>query len=84
MDANVLLKQAQHVYKVVKQKVLNVSPLEALVLECTCNEPWGPHGAALHELAAASRGCASGERDLKSSRWPRSHPAHLDGIHMGQ
>lgn len=56
MDALAMLKQAQDVYKQVKQKVLNVSPLEALVLECTCNEPWGPHGSSLHQLASASRG----------------------------
>jgi hypothetical protein len=59
MDALAMLKQAQDVYKQVKQKVLNVSPLEALVLECTCNEPWGPHGSSLHQLASASRGCVS-------------------------
>lgn len=42
-------------YKDLKHVALGVSPLEAKVLEQTSNEPWGPHGTVLGELASYTR-----------------------------
>jgi epsin len=41
-------------YKTVKHTVLQLSPMEVKVLDATSNDPWGPHGATLNELAEAS------------------------------
>ncbi|KAJ6809634.1 clathrin interactor EPSIN 3-like [Iris pallida] len=39
----------------VNKKVLKVPGIEQKVLDATSNEPWGPHGSAMAELAQASR-----------------------------
>lgn len=39
----------------VNLKVLKVPELEQKVLDATSDEPWGPHGSALSELAQATR-----------------------------
>ncbi|KAK9714212.1 hypothetical protein RND81_06G079600 [Saponaria officinalis] len=39
----------------VNKKVLKVPSIEQKVLDATSNEPWGPHGALLADIAQASR-----------------------------
>jgi epsin len=39
----------------VNLKVLKVPELEQKVLDATSDEPWGPHGSALSELAQATK-----------------------------
>ncbi|XP_022878835.1 clathrin interactor EPSIN 3-like isoform X2 [Olea europaea var. sylvestris] len=39
----------------VNKKVLKVPPIERKVLDATSNEPWGPHGSHLADIAQASR-----------------------------
>ncbi|GBG74780.1 hypothetical protein CBR_g19292 [Chara braunii] len=39
----------------VNKKVLNVPEIEQKVLEATSNEPWGPHGALMADIAQATR-----------------------------
>ncbi|CAI9762831.1 unnamed protein product [Fraxinus pennsylvanica] len=39
----------------VNKKVLKVPPVERKVLDATSNEPWGPHGSLLADIAQASR-----------------------------
>jgi epsin len=39
----------------VNKKVLKVPGVEQKVLDATSNEPWGPHGSLLADLAQASR-----------------------------
>ncbi|MBA0818087.1 hypothetical protein Gohar_021736 [Gossypium harknessii] len=39
----------------VNLKVLKVPEIEQKVLDATDNEPWGPHGAALAEIAQATK-----------------------------
>lgn len=39
----------------VNKKVLKVPSIEQKVLDATSNEPWGPHGTHLIDIAQASR-----------------------------
>ncbi|KAL2530098.1 Clathrin interactor EPSIN 2 [Forsythia ovata] len=39
----------------VNKKVLKVPPTERKVLDATSNEPWGPHGSLLADIAQASK-----------------------------
>ncbi|XP_024386908.1 clathrin interactor EPSIN 2 [Physcomitrium patens] len=39
----------------VNKKVLKVPEIEVKVLEATSNEPWGPHGSIMGDIAQASR-----------------------------
>jgi epsin len=39
----------------VNLKVLKVPEIEQKVLDATSDEPWGPHGSALSELAQATK-----------------------------
>ncbi|EFJ27853.1 hypothetical protein SELMODRAFT_94875 [Selaginella moellendorffii] len=39
----------------VNKKVLKVPEIEQKVLDATSNEPWGPHGTAMSEIAQATR-----------------------------
>ncbi|CAI9777025.1 unnamed protein product [Fraxinus pennsylvanica] len=39
----------------VNKKVLKVPPIERKVLDATSNEPWGPHGSLLFDIAQASK-----------------------------
>ncbi|KAK9932660.1 hypothetical protein M0R45_019885 [Rubus argutus] len=39
----------------VNKKVLKVPGIEQKVLDATSNEPWGPHGSLLADIAQATR-----------------------------
>eukprot|EP00959_Pyramimonas_sp_CCMP1952_P303832 6358379-Pyramimonas_sp.AAC.1 len=47
-------RMLNNVYKTVKHSVLQLHPIEIKVLDATSNDPWGPHGSTLNELAEAS------------------------------
>jgi epsin len=39
----------------VNKKVLKVPEIEQKVLDATSNEPWGPHGSLMAEIAQATK-----------------------------
>jgi len=57
--------------KIVKNTVLNVSELEQKVREATSNDPWGPHGTLLQQLAHTTNGSESDLVSIMSTLWKR-------------
>ncbi|KAI5055745.1 hypothetical protein GOP47_0029266 [Adiantum capillus-veneris] len=52
---NLLDQTIRQLKRGVNKTVLKLPEIEQKVLDATCNEPWGPHGSALAEIARASR-----------------------------
>ncbi|MCO5571246.1 hypothetical protein L7F22_024982 [Adiantum nelumboides] len=52
---NLLNQTIRQLKRGVNKTVLKLPEIEQKVLDATCNEPWGPHGSALAEIARASR-----------------------------
>ncbi|XP_024531847.1 clathrin interactor EPSIN 1 isoform X2 [Selaginella moellendorffii] len=48
-------KTVRNMKREVNKKVLKVPEIERKVLEATCNEPWGPHGTLMADIAQATR-----------------------------
>ncbi|KAJ4749624.1 Clathrin interactor EPSIN 1 [Rhynchospora pubera] len=56
MDFKKLFHQAvREIKREVNLKVLNVPEIEQKVLDATSDEPWGPHGSDLSEIAQATK-----------------------------
>ncbi|XP_058091356.1 clathrin interactor EPSIN 1-like isoform X2 [Magnolia sinica] len=56
MDFMKVVDQAvREIKREVNMKVLKVPEIEQKVLDATSNEPWGPHGSALAEIAQATK-----------------------------
>ncbi|KAJ3704080.1 hypothetical protein LUZ61_007785 [Rhynchospora tenuis] len=56
MDFKKLFHQAvREIKREVNLKVLNVPEIEQKVLDATSDEPWGPHGSELSEIAQATK-----------------------------
>ncbi|XP_077217355.1 clathrin interactor EPSIN 1-like isoform X2 [Tasmannia lanceolata] len=51
----VLDQTVREIKREVNMKVLKVPEIEQKVLDATNNEPWGPHGSALSEIAQATK-----------------------------
>ncbi|KAK1267518.1 Clathrin interactor EPSIN 1 [Acorus gramineus] len=51
----VLDQTVREIKREVNIKVLKVPEIEQKVLDATSNEPWGPHGSALSEIAQATK-----------------------------
>ncbi|KAH7280997.1 hypothetical protein KP509_36G024400 [Ceratopteris richardii] len=52
---NMMDQTLRQIKRTVSKTVLKVPEIEQKVLDATCNEPWGPHGSVLAEIAHASR-----------------------------
>eukprot|EP00246_Nothoceros_aenigmaticus_P004063 TRINITY_DN1537_c0_g1_i2.p1 TRINITY_DN1537_c0_g1~~TRINITY_DN1537_c0_g1_i2.p1 ORF type:complete len:135 (-),score=25.48 TRINITY_DN1537_c0_g1_i2:29-433(-) len=56
MDLKKVLDQTvRELKREVNKKVLKVPEIEQKVLEATSNEPWGPHGTLMADIAQATR-----------------------------
>eukprot|EP00899_Mesostigma_viride_P000149 jgi/Mesvir1/10134/Mv06765-RA.1 len=55
MDFNKVLNSAVKQIKKVSNTVMKVPEIEQKVLEATSNDPWGPHGVLLTEIARSTR-----------------------------
>ncbi|PHT85149.1 hypothetical protein T459_07255 [Capsicum annuum] len=73
----------------VNKKVLKVPSVEQKVLDATSNEPWGPHGSLLADIAQASRNSFGDPYSLDGDRYgrcydDRSRDGNRDDDHRGR
>ncbi|PIA64534.1 hypothetical protein AQUCO_00100190v1 [Aquilegia coerulea] len=66
----VLDQTVREIKREVNIKVLKVPEIEQKVLDATSNEPWGPHGSALTEIAQATKKFTECQL-VMATLWPR-------------
>ncbi|KAF5196305.1 clathrin interactor EPSIN, partial [Thalictrum thalictroides] len=66
----VLDQTVREIKREVNIKVLKVPEIEQKVLDATSNEPWGPHGSALSEIAQATKKFTECQL-VMGTLWPR-------------
>ncbi|KAG9128919.1 hypothetical protein Leryth_009664 [Lithospermum erythrorhizon] len=67
----------------VNKKVLKVPSIEQKVLDATSNEPWGPHGTLLAEIAQATRNYHEYQM-IMSVLWKRSNDTRKNWRHVNK
>ncbi|GAA0146148.1 hypothetical protein Leryth_003798 [Lithospermum erythrorhizon] len=65
----------------VNKKVLKVPSIEQKVLDATSNEPWGPHGTLLAEIAQATRNYHEYQM-IMSILWKRTNDTGKNWRHV--
>nr|PNR52891.1 hypothetical protein PHYPA_009266 [Physcomitrium patens] len=82
MDLKKVLDQTVREFKrEVNKKVLKVPEIELKVCEATSNEPWGPHGAIMGDIAQATRNFQDYHM-IMGVLWKRLHDSGKNWRHV--